>query len=554
VSSETFAGTSTPITAVTWWGYFAEESGGVSSGCTPPAGSFTFYFYNLEDVQVVNYFFVHPEVEDTGAAIALAGGTAQLQRFRWPLPVPLDLAEGRVSITFYVDTPCRFFWMSSPWGDGDANAGGNLAGRDLSLCLEATWSPVDPDPPCTTTAAEDTPVNLVDGGTVESSLSIPPGDLVTDVDVAIDLACNSTAALDIRLRSPLGTEVLLAAALDADGANFDGTEFDDEARIGIGDGTPPFATAYRPLALLGALDGQPAGGTWTLVVDDTGGGSVGTIEGWSLCLATESGAAFDCPAESGASQPPFDTAGTWSAERANVNDAVFERFSGVANPITAVTWWGYFAKDDGGGVLSACDPGAPFYTITLLTPELNQAASLSGVPIVESTGRAVTLNGATVPVLRLWRAAPNVLLAEGLLAMGVPSTDDCEFYWLGSATGDGAHIAADVSTPGDLSLCIVAPETTGPHTADQNGDGKISLSELLRVIQFYNSDNYGCEAGTEDGYAPNDLDQGCTPHASDYNPQDWDIALTELLRSIQFYNLGAYHPCPEGEDGFCAGP
>ena len=83
--------------------------------------------------------------------------------------------------------------------------------------------------------------------------------------------------------------------------------------------------------------------------------------------------------------------------------------------------------------------------------------------------------------------------------------------------------------------------------------GKISLSELLRVIQFYNSDNYGCEAGTEDGYAPNDLDQGCSPHASDYNPQDWDIALTELLRSIQFYNIGAYHPCAEGEDGFCAG-
>jgi hypothetical protein len=77
------------------------------------------------------------------------------------------------------------------------------------------------------------------------------------------------------------------------------------------------------------------------------------------------------------------------------------------------------------------------------------------------------------------------------------------------------------------------------------------LSELLRVIQFYNSLNYGCEPGTEDGFAPNDLDHDCAPHASDYTPQDWDISLSELLRLIQFYNIGGYEACPEGEDGFC---
>jgi hypothetical protein len=51
------------------------------------------------------------------------------------------------------------------------------------------------------------------------------------------------------------------------------------------------------------------------------------------------------------------------------------------------------------------------------------------------------------------------------------------------------------------------------------------------------------------------LDLSCAPHASDYNPQDWRINLSELLRVIQFFNSGGYHYCPtEGtEDGYCVG-
>ncbi|HPO17008.1 MAG TPA: hypothetical protein PLI09_26460, partial [Candidatus Hydrogenedentes bacterium] len=91
------------------------------------------------------------------------------------------------------------------------------------------------------------------------------------------------------------------------------------------------------------------------------------------------------------------------------------------------------------------------------------------------------------------------------------------------------------------------------HTADQNGDNMINLSELLRVIQFFNSGGLHCQAGTEDGYAPGPGDQSCAPHASDYNAQDWLINLSELLRVIQFFNSGGYHACEGSEDGFCPG-
>ncbi len=91
------------------------------------------------------------------------------------------------------------------------------------------------------------------------------------------------------------------------------------------------------------------------------------------------------------------------------------------------------------------------------------------------------------------------------------------------------------------------------HSADQNGDHQINLSELLRVIQFFNSGGYHCQTGTEDGFAPGAGDQTCAPHDNDYNTQDWLINLSELLRLIQFFNSGGYHACEGSEDGFCPG-
>lgn len=64
------------------------------------------------------------------------------------------------------------------------------------------------------------------------------------------------------------------------------------------------------------------------------------------------------------------------------------------------------------------------------------------------------------------------------------------------------------------------------HSADPNHDNLIDLSELLRVIQFFNSNGLHCQAGSEDGYAPGSGDTSCAPHASDYNPQDWAINIS----------------------------
>jgi hypothetical protein len=104
----------------------------------------------------------------------------------------------------------------------------------------------------------------------------------------------------------------------------------------------------------------------------------------------------------------------------------------------------------------------------------------------------------------------------------------------------------------DIGICGI-DNSASTHTVDQNADFIVSLSELLRVIQFYNSAALRCQAGTEDGFAPGAGDTTCAPHQSDYSPQNWIISLSELLRVIQFYNTGGYRACAEGEDNYCPG-
>jgi len=119
----------------------------------------------------------------------------------------------------------------------------------------------------------------------------------------------------------------------------------------------------------------------------------------------------------------------------------------------------------------------------------------------------------------------------------------------------GATVVFDGSCPeepeGEGEAICESNVGASPHSADVNRDWVISLSELLRVIQFYNSDGYYCDASGEDGYQPGQGSSYCMYHSGDYAPSDWYINLGELLRVIQFFNTGRYSLCLEdSEDGY----
>ena len=216
------------------------------------------------------------------------------------------------------------------------------------------------------------------------------------------------------------------------------------------------------------------------------------------------------------------------------------------------------------GVVDTSTPGE--YTLTYT---VSDAAGNAADPVV----RTVIVEDTTVPVVTLVGDAEITMQCnDSYVELGATAVDSCDtnlpdvnidasgvitamagvyevIYSVTDASGNqSAPVTRTVIVAGS---CI--PEF---QNADQNQDNKIELSELLRVIQFYNSYGLHCQEGTEDGYAPGPgSDYSCAPHTSDYNPQNWQIDLTELLRIIQFYNVDGYHVCREEgtEDGYCLG-
>ena len=104
------------------------------------------------------------------------------------------------------------------------------------------------------------------------------------------------------------------------------------------------------------------------------------------------------------------------------------------------------------------------------------------------------------------------------------------------------------------------------NSADTDHNNELSLTELLRVIELYNTrvgttrtGGYRAQTGSVDGFAPNAEAIAGTPtqfHSADMD-RDGMIALGELLRVIELYNTrsgttrtGRYRVQFDSADGF----
>jgi hypothetical protein len=112
------------------------------------------------------------------------------------------------------------------------------------------------------------------------------------------------------------------------------------------------------------------------------------------------------------------------------------------------------------------------------------------------------------------------------------------------------------------------------HSADTNRDHRISLLELTRVIELYATRNettrtgaYRPDPASEDGFSPDPARPPSTTEAVPANPhtadtsRDGRISLAELVRVIELYNTragtvrtGEYAARGDTEDGFVPGP
>jgi alpha-tubulin suppressor-like RCC1 family protein len=173
------------------------------------------------------------------------------------------------------------------------------------------------------------------------------------------------------------------------------------------------------------------------------------------------------------------------------------------------------------------------------------------------------------------RATSNAFTQAGGLDFAPGSKDSAILLRL----GNGAYVTT-VSAPAGAASGVVRTEITllgaGSvdsliHTADLDRNGRISLTELTRVIELYNTRNgtnrtgfYAVSTGaSEDGFAaaPGTSTRVAPSrrHSADSNG-DGEIGLSELTRVIELYNYrsgttrtGDYKPSAGTEDGFAPG-
>jgi cytochrome c peroxidase len=207
-----------------------------------------------------------------------------------------------------------------------------------------------------------------------------------------------------------------------------------------------------------------------------------------------------------------------------------------------------FTQDQTG--IPGAGPGQPRLYNDILLPVTDQNGQPFRAPIVDFLNNGLTdprVANETFPFDRPTLASERGDLPEGEAPEGeTPEGEDPEGEVSEGEISEGEAPEGE----GDDDTC---------HTGDTDRNHRMDLSELMRIIQFYNSNGLHClgetAAVSEDGFMPGHQAsaQPCEPHASDYAPQDWQIGLSELLRAVQFYNAGSVYRCPDAgtEDGHC---
>ncbi len=168
----------------------------------------------------------------------------------------------------------------------EAAAGG--AGT-FSYHLSVTRFPAVPATPvCTTYSSTDTPLAIPDGpGLVTSSITVPGNPRVADLDLVLNLTHANMPDLDLTLVAPAGNEVALFTDIGSSTQTQMNLRLDDEAALPITSFSVVSGVAVQgeaQTARLSWLDGQDAGGTWTLRVNDDLAANGGSLQSWSLVV------------------------------------------------------------------------------------------------------------------------------------------------------------------------------------------------------------------------------------------------------------------------------
>lgn len=275
------------------------------------------------------------------------------------------------------------------------------------------------------------------------------------------------------------------------------------------------------------------------------------------------------------------------------NAATLEDFSAVAagSPHYAGTW--EISGDLVGSTSPAGDlsQGAGVYEISgtgvfndagsYLEIHLSSSADLGSQPALEVSAQSLAGNEASAFEIRLFDSAGRSAYAV-FLTSDFPTGDNAtvtapmvKHHEFDDSTVETLRISGGQLAGSDafaVSFDAIGTSAGSFHDADSDRDGILSLSELLRVIEIYNTrfgtrrtGAYRLASSSPDGFeVAGDIDEGVANplaryHSADYG-RDGRVSLSELLRVIELYNfregttrVGAYRIDPDTVDGFRPG-
>ena len=413
-----------------------------------------------------------------------------------------------------------------------------------------------------------------------SDITLACGTPYTEPGFSATLGCSPDLSDDVQITGEVDTETpgvyTLTYSVTAPG----GTTATQQRTVRVEDTTAPVLTLLgdSPLTLacgaafvdpgataLDACDGplsnaivatgtvnaaQPGTYTRTYTVQDQSGNSTSatrtvTVAGTTsarILLVGDAALSLSCGDEF--VEPGYtaeDTCGEDATSRVTVTGAV-----DAGRPGDYLVTYSLALADGGPATATRTITVLPDCTITLLA----QPDSLR-LYVGQSAIFTVQAAGGSGPLSYQWQRDEQDLDAA---TTSVLRLDNLELTDAGSYACRVSDGFSEVVSDSALLEVFERPET-GQQSADSNGDWSISLSELLRLIQFYNVGSFSCLDTTEDGYTPGPGDTTCLPHSTDYQPQNWSLSLSELLRAIQFYNTpgGAYRAAEGTEDGYAPG-
>jgi subtilisin-like proprotein convertase family protein len=143
---------------------------------------------------------------------------------------------------------------------------------------------------CSTVASTNVPIAISATGTptITSTISIPSGGNISDVNVTMNIAHTWINDLTATLTSPTGTIVQLFSGECNPNASINNivSTFDDSGSAIVCGNNPGISGTVMPNQALSAFNNSNSSGTWTLTISDSFNQDGGALNSWSLNICT----------------------------------------------------------------------------------------------------------------------------------------------------------------------------------------------------------------------------------------------------------------------------